>query len=148
VSKENIPPDVMSALTGGHTIKDNTFTDQKITQANKKPRLASIPLRALMGVARVFGYGAKKYAKGNFINATVADGAIERYFDATERHLAGMQNIDGTFDVESVAHLDEESGLPHFDHLLCSLIMLRAVLIKEDVLPLDPGEGNEPPPKK
>lgn len=119
--------------------------DFKTKAAEKKVPLAMVPLKALMGAARVFGYGAKKYAKGNFLKATMEDGAGERYPSGALRHLAEIQNLDGTFDTKSLAEPDDESGLPHIDHWICGLIMLRAIMIKEGVLPADPGVGKDPP---
>jgi Domain of unknown function (DUF5664) len=116
--------------------------DFKIKTAETKPRLSLIPQGALVGAARVFGYGARKYAKGNFLNATVADGAIERYCNAFLRHLAASQHANGEVVVTT---LDDESGLPHLDHMICGLLMLRAILVKDGVLSEDPGIGNNPP---
>jgi hypothetical protein len=118
--------------------------DFKVQAAEKKVPLALLPLRALFGMARVFGYGAKKYAPGNFLKATLADGAAQRYHSAMLRHLAEIQEPDGTWSRESLAVLDGESGLPHLDHLICGMVMLRAILVKEGVLPADPGIGKEP----
>lgn len=117
--------------------------DQKIKTAAGKIPMNLIPLRVLKGVARVFGYGAKKYAKGNWYTAT-DDDFTGRYPGGGLRHLADAQNLDGTFDFASLAKLDDESGLPEIDHLLCGLIMLRGLLIKRGILPEDPGVGFEP----
>lgn len=120
------------------------MSDQKIKTASGKVPLNLLPLRALKGVARVFGYGAKKYAKGNWYTAD--DGEIaNRYAGGFLRHLADAQNPDGTFDFECLKALDAESGLPEIDHALCGLIMLRGLLAKHGALPWDPGEGKEPP---
>lgn len=122
--------------------------DQKIAAAAKKPPLLLIPLLYLYGVARVFAYGVKKYALGNWHRATLDDGAGERYLSATTRHMAAMQNADGTVTPASLAALDDESGLPHIDHAICGLIMLRGIMVKCGALPADPGEGKEPPKKQ
>lgn len=117
--------------------------DFKISTAEKKVPLNLIPLRALKGSARVFQYGVKKYAKGNFLKAMVADGAFERYVGGLLRHLAATQGLDGIYS-DDIAAVDEESGLPEIDHMICGLIMLRGILTKEGVLAEDPGEGNTP----
>lgn len=109
-------------------------TDYKVATASLKPRLALIPIRALNGIARVFEYGAKKYAPGNFLNATLKDSPGERYISATLRHLSEVQQEDGQITPTSLAAKDSESGLPHLFHAVCSLIMLIAILIKEGVL--------------
>lgn len=121
--------------------------DQKIKSASGKAPLGLIPARALVGPARVYGYGAKKYAAGNYYNATLADGAGARYVSAALRHLGDMQEPNGLHTAESLAALDPESGLPHIDHAICGLLMLRAIMTKCGALPADPGEGLEPPAK-
>lgn len=111
--------------------------DHKIKTAAEKSPLNLIPLRSLTGAARVFQHGAIKYEPGNYIRATLEDGAIGRYAGATLRHLAELQGIDGMHG--GAACLDAESGLPHIDHAIASLVMLRSLLIKEGCLPEDPG---------
>lgn len=121
------------------------MTDQKIKTASRKPPLALIPFIWLYGLARVLAYGAKAYAKGNHYTATLDDGAGERYVGAAMRHLGLLQEPDGTWSRTSLAARDNESGLPHIDHALCSLGILRGILVKDGVLSADPGEGKEPP---
>lgn len=104
------------------------------TSAGKVP-IWLVPIRALFGAARVFAYGIKKYAKGNYVKCP-ANVAVERYGGATIRHLTEMQNE---------RFIDDESGLPHLDHAICSLVMLREILVVNDVMPADPGEGKDPP---
>ena len=119
--------------------------DLKIKTAAGKVQLNMMALRALKGCTRVFTFGGKKYKVGNYLKATMADGAGARYMGALLRHMADLQGLDGQFTPESLANLDPESGLPHIDHMLCGLIMLRAIMIKDGVLAEDPGEGLEPP---
>jgi Domain of unknown function (DUF5664) len=119
--------------------------DLKIKTAAGKAPLHMVPLRVLKGASRVFNYGAKKYAVGNFLKAAMEDGAGGRYIGAELRHMADCQGLDGQFTPESLANLDPESGLPHIDHMLCGLIMLRAIMVKDGVIAEDPGEGLEPP---
>jgi len=119
--------------------------DQKIGRAAKKAPLWLIAQQCLLGVARVFQYGAKKYKPGNWHQATLADGAAERYISAAARHQVEMQGADGLFTRETLAARDDESGGYHLDHAICSLLMLRGILIKEGVMVADPGELNAPP---
>lgn len=113
--------------------------DLKINQAAKKADLGLIPLKALFGAARVFSYGAKKYAEGNFYEAFLEDGAGRRYISALLRHGAEMQEPNGLHTPSSLAERDEESGLPHIDHAICGLLMLRSIMTKCGALPADPG---------
>lgn len=110
--------------------------DLKIKTAAGKPDLALIPLTALYGIARVFGYGAKKYERDNWKLAKDAD-APRRYLSAILRHAAGMQH--------NPLAVDDESGLPHVYHLGCSVVMLIGLLHLHHGAPFDPGEGKEPP---
>jgi hypothetical protein len=121
--------------------------DSKIAWAAKKVPLMAIALKSLFGCARVFGYGRKKHGAGNYLLASLSDGAGERYMGALLRHGSEMQELDGTWTKESLTRLDSESGLPHLDHLIATAIMLRGILTKEGALPMDPGEGLEPPKK-
>ncbi len=118
--------------------------DQKIKTASGKVPLDLVPLSALKGVARVFGYGAKKYARGNWYRAT-DDEFGARYAGGALRHLSDAQRPDGTFDLVSLSAIDKESGLPEIDHMICGLLMLRGLCIKRGVLVEDPGAGKEPP---
>jgi Domain of unknown function (DUF5664) len=124
------------------------YGDQKIKTAAGKAPLSLIPLATLQGPARVKGYGAKKYKAGNYYEANLSDGAGARYVGGALRHLAEMQLPNGLHTPESLASLDSESGLPHIDHAICGLLMLRTIMIKNNALPADPGEGNEPPTKE
>lgn len=120
-------------------------SDQKIKTAANKAPLGLIPAQAQVGPSRVYQYGARKYAAGNYYNATLEDGAGQRYVSAALRHLAEMQLPNGLHTPESLAALDPESGLPHLDHAICGLQMLRSIMVKCGALPVDPGIGNEPP---
>lgn len=114
------------------------MSDEKIKTAATKVPLEMVPLHALKGAARVFQHGAHKYAPGNFLQATIADGAVARYSGAMLRHLSDMQDPDGRW-LENFNSLDAESGLPEIDHMLAGLIMARAIMVKEGKLPADPG---------
>lgn len=114
--------------------------DLKIKQALVKSPLNLIPLCSLYGTGRVFQYGAfVKYAPGNWHLANMEDGAGARYAGAALRHLEEMQSPNGLFTPESLASLDSETQLPHIDHLITTLLILRSVLIKNEVLAKDPG---------
>lgn len=127
--------------------------DLKSGRGDKKPPLHWIPLWALQGVSRVFGYGAKRYDPGNWLLASreTTRQALDDYLSAALRHIAALQEPGLTEEATDAlltdfAELDEESGLPHIDHILCGLMMLRGILIKRGILAADPGRGNEPVP--
>lgn len=120
--------------------------DLKVGRRGLKPPLHWIPMWALQGVARVFGYGARKYAPGNWVKAANEPNSQEAlcdYMSAAQRHWAAIQAADGS-GMAFWDACDIESDLPHIDHLICSLIMLRGIGQLSDVLQSDPGQGNEP----
>lgn len=80
------------------------FNDGKIP-------LDMIPLIALEDCAKVFGYGAQKYARNNWLKGM--DWSVP--FGCLLRHMAAWQRGEDN---------DPESGLPHLGHAMCNLVML------------------------
>lgn len=76
-----------------------------------KVPLDMIPLMAMEDCAKVFGYGAQKYAKNNWLKGM--DWSIP--FGCLLRHMAAWQRGEEN---------DPESGLPHLGHAMCNLVML------------------------
>ncbi len=114
--------------------------DLKIGRRGVKAPLHEIPLWALKGVARVFEYGGHKYAPGNWVLAADEPEplkALEDYMSGQLRHWADIQEAGGNW-----LERDPESTLPHIDHAICGLIMLRGIAIKAGVLDADPGPGH------
>jgi hypothetical protein len=80
--------------------------------AGKPPiSLALSAYPALAGVARVLEFGASKYAKDNWKKST----DLQVPMDSMLRHIG--KYLDGEY-------LDEESGLPHIDHIACNALFL------------------------
>lgn len=77
-----------------------------------KLRYSLIPPEATKALATVLSFGANKYAPNSW--QTVPN-ARERYLDALMRHLEAYRSGELT---------DNESGLPHIDHLLCNAAFL------------------------
>lgn len=77
---------------------------------NKAP-LDLLPYEGLEAIAQVLGFGAKKYARGQWM------GGIEysRLIAAAQRHI-------GQFN--SGQDMDEESGLSHLAHAGCCILFL------------------------
>jgi hypothetical protein len=78
-----------------------------------KPRLELLPPDALITVAKVFGYGAQKYADWNWCEGF----KWSRLHGAALRHLLAWQSGED---------VDPESGLPHLAHAGCCVLMLLA----------------------
>lgn len=75
-----------------------------------KAPISLIPSVAILGMAQVFAFGAKKYGKHNFRKGM----DHTRVLDAAVRHLLAVMNGEDT---------DPESGHPHWAHALCSIAM-------------------------
>ena len=78
-----------------------------------KPRMDLLDPDALTEMAKVLGFGAKKYGDHNWrggINHSRLYGAVQRHLN---QHWSGET-------------LDDESGLPHLAHAMCGLMMMIA----------------------
>jgi len=84
----------------------------------EKPRTDLLPSAALMEIAKILAFGAKKYDDDNWRS----DGGLDwgRMFGASERH--GYAWNDGE-------DVDEETGLSHIAHrACCDLFLLESIL--------------------
>lgn len=77
-----------------------------------KARFDLLPPHALLEVAKVLAYGANKYGDNNWCTLSNLE---ERYVGAAGRH--GNAAARGQI-------LDEESGLHHVAHQVCSLMFV------------------------
>jgi len=76
-----------------------------------KPRADLMSGPALLGLSRILGHGAEKYAADNWRKGM----AWRRLIGAALRHL--LDFADGQ-------DLDEDSGLPTIDHVACCVMFL------------------------
>lgn len=79
-----------------------------------KPPLDLIPRELVEAAARAFAFGAKKYARGNWLLGGLTQG---RLLASLFRHLFAYSNGED---------IDEESGLCHLDNAAATLAMLLA----------------------
>ena len=87
-------------------------TDQVAKHDAGKPRLFLVPPAIIEAVGRVRTYGTAKYGDPENWRKVEPD----RYRDAMIRHIcAYMRDPDG---------VDEESGLPHLEHVACNVAFL------------------------
>lgn len=128
-------------MTWIHGRQPDMKADGKIDAARDKTPLHRLPLRWLAGLARVFAYGAKKYGAENYYASDADDETCERYIGGVLRHLSEMQTPGGSYTPSSCSTLDAESKLPHLDHAIAGLVMLRARLCKEGSMVEDPALG-------
>lgn len=71
-----------------------------------------LPIDALEGTVRVLMHGCAKYDRDNWMH--VPDGE-QRYMKAMLRHLIALLSGEEN---------DQDSGLPHWDHLMCNTIFI------------------------
>lgn len=118
----------------------NAVENLKLRAGAAKPPIGIVPMRALVGVSRVLEDSGCVYAPGNFMAQPVHD-AASSYDNALLRHRMQCQPLSGLVTPESYAALDDDSGLPHIDHLIAGLLILRTLMIRDGMLPADPGVG-------
>lgn len=88
------------------------MNEQSIKSDAGKLRLSLVPSEIIRAVARVREYGVAKYGE----KESWREVEVERYRDALLRHiLAYKDDPDG---------VDEESGLPHLEHVACNVAFL------------------------
>jgi hypothetical protein len=80
-----------------------------IKEDGAKPRTDLMPPLAILAVAEVLGFGARKYAPGNWAKCA----SRNRYVAAALRHLLAWQSGEDR---------DPESGLSHLAHAACSVL--------------------------
>ena len=99
-------------------LKEEEGTDMNVAMKNDekddKSPLDFLRLDGIQGAMRVFKFGAKKYAKNNYLKGGLN---ASRLTAAALRHI--LQYQDGE-------ELDAESGESHIDHAMCCLMMLRS----------------------
>lgn len=80
---------------------------------NGKPRMDLLPPKALMGIADIFGFGAKKYASFNYKQGDGLDWG--RVYASALRHLNAWNNGEDN---------DIETGKSHLYHAGCAVMIL------------------------
>lgn len=79
-----------------------------------KPRYDLVAWGVMDDVAKVLGYGAKKYGDHNW---RMVDRLEDRYFAAAMRHMSAYRQGQ---------KCDPETGINHLAHAMCSLMFLLA----------------------
>lgn len=97
-----------------------------------KPEMDLLPREALVEVAKVLSFGAKKYGRFNWRQGI----AWSRVISAAMRHLSAFnEGIDK----------DEETSLSHLSHAACNLMFL--IQYEKDHPEFDDRYTNEQTPK-
>jgi Domain of unknown function (DUF5664) len=100
-----------------------------------KPPLDLLPLDLMTGLSRVLEYGQGKYGRNNWRQGAPATEQVACLL----RHLQPILEVLNSEDYRDSALLDDESGLPHVDHMLFNVLSLRLALETEYSLRRDPG---------
>ena len=80
-----------------------------------KERISLVPTECIKDAARVFAFGANKYGPNNWREDIPVTEWVRSY-DSIQRHM--MAWLDGEDN-------DPESGLPHLDHALTQMMILK-----------------------
>lgn len=92
----------------------NGYLEDGVKDDADKAPLDLLPWDAILGAAKVFGFGRRKYSAWNWCGLSKS-----RLFGAAVRHLIAYWIGED---------LDPETKLPHLDHALCCVMMLRSTL--------------------
>ena len=97
-------------------VAEETSDDQKAKADAGKLDPTLVPTKAIMDCALVRTYGNLKYgSRDNWKQVSV-----ERYTAALYRHLLAF--------IDDKHSVDEESGIPHYKHLLCNACFISALM--------------------
>ena len=110
VYKDKVLPDVDQMAA----ILDSKPKEDKAMRFNTGKTQLSYMLDAdvaMSGMCKVFEFGAKKYARGNWKKGL----DVPEVMDSLLRHMTSLANGEA---------LDPESGLPHVDHITCNAVFL------------------------
>lgn len=118
----------------------------------QKPQVQMLPYDPHAWEARVVEHGAKKYARGNFrlpIEGEAPHEKASEYIRAAmghlwaqaeqiERYIAGLE--------QNALAIDNDSGLPHLAHAMCSVSFAIQAGIDGGVFPKDPKASKKEKP--
>ena len=111
---------IISLAEGKRLVK--SVGDQTAKADAGKIRPTLVPTEAIEDIAIVRGYGVQKYEEGGIDNWKRVE--VERYRDALFRHLLAY--------IKDPKSKDEESGLYHYQHLICNAAFICALERKTD----------------
>ena len=115
VKKNPVQETVTSVINGRNFQRRKKMLNNQTIKADEgKLKLSLVPTEIIRAIARVRMYGNAKYPKGGPDNWKHVE--IQRYRDALLRHT--MLYIDNPYGI------DEESGLPHLEHIACNVAFL------------------------
>jgi hypothetical protein len=101
----------MTQSVDSSQLLDIMYALEKWQEGEYKPLDKVLSFNCLEGACRVFAYGAGKYAAWNWAKGM----AWSVPLGCALRHMQSV--LDGEF-------IDDESGLPHIDHVFSNLVML------------------------
>jgi hypothetical protein len=131
--------------------------DMKHGLTSSRPKLSILGRRSMIHQSRGNGYGADKYARGNYHGpapeGVTPEARVMGYVDAAMRHLTAISDAynhavgTGGDARAAIALPDLESsggfpasGLPHLSHVLAGIGIAIECAVDDGLLPEDPGE--------
>ena len=94
---------------------------------NGKPPIHLLPTKTLTDAAYVFKFGASKYGENNWRH-DIDEMPYSRQYSSIQRHLMAWHSGED---------LDPESGLPHLDHALTQIMILKTAVDYADTERVD-----------
>ena len=94
---------------------------------NNKAPIHLVPVEAIASAAKVFGFGAQKYGEWNWRD-DIDETTWTRTYSSIQRHLMAWNSGED---------LDPESSLPHLDHALSQLMILKMQTLEATNLEMD-----------
>lgn len=94
------------------------LSDQDLKKDTGKPRWDLLPLNCIEGIVKVLTFGAQKYEDDGWKRLMASKDGENRVRASLLRHYFAL--AEG-----GIEAIDEESGLPHVDHLACNVLFLK-----------------------
>lgn len=105
--------------TNSQTQETSKMSEPGVKHDNGKPMFRLLPRTAWLSVVQVLTFGARKYSPDNWNKVPDLE---NRYSDAALRHIHAF--LAGHWE-------DQESGLPHLAHAICSLLFILEFRLQE-----------------
>jgi hypothetical protein len=97
---------------------DDDARPQELKKDAGKPRWELLPLECIEGCVKVLTFGAQKYEDNGWKKLMMQPDGVSRVSGSLMRHLVAIGR-------HGIGAIDDESGLPHIDHVMCNVVFLK-----------------------